>query len=222
MAPDTGTAILVLGVFVLPGFITLLFREWLYAVKRDESAFERLLQALFNSAIVYAIAIGGGLIFRLDKVDVEEFYEGQKSLGEDFLAAVLIFLVLPASLAVIGSYWKGAKSFRPNVLRLLGSSTAHSTASGWNELFSLQDSAFIRASLSDGRVIGGLYTRGSLAGYSQHTQDLYISQRWELDDQNWFVKPAPHSLGAWFPRESIVSLDVYALEDVSGSSGGGG
>jgi hypothetical protein len=220
MTPDTGTAILVLGVFVLPGFITLVFREWLYAVKREESAFERLLHALFNSAIIYALGIAGGLVFGLDKEDVEGFYRGDKSLSEDFVAAVLLFLVLPASLAIVGSYWKGSRRFRPLVLRLLGSSTAHSTASGWNELFSLQDSAFVRATLSDGRVIGGLYTRGSLAGYSQHTQDLYISQRWELDDQNWFVKPAPRSLGAWFPRESIVSIDVYALEEVSGDRGG--
>lgn len=32
MAPATGTALLILGAFVLPGFVTLLFRERTYAV----------------------------------------------------------------------------------------------------------------------------------------------------------------------------------------------
>jgi TM2 domain-containing membrane protein YozV len=212
---DTGSAILVLAVFVLPGFIALLFREWLYAIKGDDTPFERLLQALFNSAIIYALVVGAGLLAGLDKADIKEFYKGEKALGADFLAGALLFLIVPAILAVIGSYWMASKRLRPWFLGVLGSSPAHNTVSGWNELFSLQDSAFIRASLSDGRVVGGLYTGGSLAGYSEHTQDLYISRRWEMDDDNWFAQPAPRSLGVWLPRESIVSLDIYSLEEIT-------
>ncbi|HEU4905080.1 MAG TPA: DUF6338 family protein [Solirubrobacterales bacterium] len=212
MTPDTGTAILVLAIFVLPGFITLLFRERLYVVKGQDTPFERLLQALFNSAIVFALIIGGGLALGLDKADLSEFYRGEKTLGEDLIAGVIIFLVLPIALAVIGSLWMSSKRLRPWLLRRAGSSEAHNMLSGWNELFGKQDPAMIRATLSDGRVMGGFYGDGSLAGYSQHTQDLYLSQRWELDAESWFVAPAPNSLGVWLPRESIVSLEVYALK----------
>ncbi len=214
MTPDTGTAILVLAVFVLPGFVTLLLRERLYVVKGEDTPFERLLQALFNSAIIYGVVIGVGAVFGLDKADLAEFYKGEKSLGADLLAAAVVFLILPFALAIIGSLWAASKKLRPKFLRLVGSSEAHNVLSGWNELFSQQGEAMVRVTLRDGRVVGGFYGQGSLAGYSQHTQDLYISQRWELDADSWFARAAPGSLGIWLPRESIVSLEVYTSEEL--------
>lgn len=220
MIADTGTAILILGIFVLPGFITLLFRERFYVVRGQDTPFERLLQALFYSAIVYGVILGIGLYFGLDKSDVVDYHHGRKSLFDDFLAGVLIFLVLPLLLAVLGSRWNASKMVRPKLLRLIGSSEAHNVHSGWNELFSKQGGAMIRATLSDGRVVGGFYGEPSLAGYTEHTQDLYISERWELDEDSWFVQPAPRTLGIWLPRESIRSLEIYQPDEVSAGEQG--
>jgi hypothetical protein len=213
LVPDTGAAILLLAVFVLPGFITLLLRERLYVVRGEDSAFERLLQALFNSAAIYGLVIGVGLLLGLDKGDLSALRHGQKDLSEDFAAAVLVCLVLPAVLAIVGLRWSSSKRLRPWLLRSIGASEAHNVLSGWNELFSQQGGAMVRASLTDGRVVGGFYGEPSLAGYSQHTQDLYISERWELDEESWFVRAAPGSLGLWLPRESIVSLEIYNATD---------
>lgn len=212
VVPDTGGAILLLAVFVLPGFITLLLRERLYVVRGEDSAFERLLQALFNSAVIYGMVIGVGLVLGLDKADLSELRHGHKSLLQDFGAAILVCLILPALLAMFGLRWTSSKRMRPRLLRAVGGSEAHNVLSGWNELFSQQGGAMIRASLADGRVVGGFYGAPSLAGYSQHTQDLFISERWELDEDSWFVRAAPGSLGLWLPRESIVSLEIYATE----------
>lgn len=55
MAPQTGTALLLIAVFVLPGFVTLLIRERTYRVKDQDSPFERLLNALYFSSIVYVV-----------------------------------------------------------------------------------------------------------------------------------------------------------------------
>jgi hypothetical protein len=55
LTPSTGTAILVLGVFVLPGFVTSLLRERLFVIRREQDGFSRLLLALFYSALVYAV-----------------------------------------------------------------------------------------------------------------------------------------------------------------------
>jgi hypothetical protein len=35
MTPPTGTALLILAVFVLPGFVTLLFRERMFTVRGE-------------------------------------------------------------------------------------------------------------------------------------------------------------------------------------------
>lgn len=215
MVVDTGTAILILGVFVLPGFITLIFRERLYVVRGQETPFERLLSALFYSALIYGALLGIASHCGLQKQDLVEFHNGEKSLGEDLLVAFLVFLLLPAVIAVIGSLWMSSKKLRPWLLKLVGSSEAHSITSGWNELFSKQGASLIRATLSDGRVVGGFYDEPSLAGYSEQTQDIYINERWELDNDGWFIKPAERSLGLWLPKESIVSLEIYDIEDKS-------
>ena len=55
MVVDTGTAILILGAFVLPGFIRLILRERLYVVHDHEAPFERLLSALLYSALIYGV-----------------------------------------------------------------------------------------------------------------------------------------------------------------------
>jgi hypothetical protein len=44
MAPATGTAILLLVAFVLPGFVTLLVKERIYEVPAEQQPFDRLLQ----------------------------------------------------------------------------------------------------------------------------------------------------------------------------------
>lgn len=215
MVVDTGTAILILGVFVLPGFITLIFRERLYVVRGQETPFERLLSALFYSALIY----GALLLFAhqrgFQKSDIVEFHNGEKPLGDDLLLAAAILLILPGVIAIIGSLWTSSKRVRPALLRLVGSSEAHSITSGWNELFSKQGASLIRATLADGRVVGGFYDEPSLAGYTEQTQDLYINERWELDSDDWFVRPAERSLGLWIPKESIVSLEIYDAQEPS-------
>ncbi len=213
MVVDTGTVILILGVFVLPGFITLIFRERLYVVRGQETPFERLLSALFYSALIYGALLLVAHHCGLQKDDLVEFHDGEKPLGDDLLTAFGVFLVLPGAIAIIGSLWTSSKWVRPRLLKLLGSSEAHSITSGWNELFSKQGASLIRATLSDGRVVGGFYDQPSLAGYTEQTQDIYVNERWELDDEGWFVQPAGRSLGIWLPKESIVSLEIYDIED---------
>jgi Family of unknown function (DUF6338) len=113
MTPETGTALLILAVFVLPGFVTLLLRERMFAVRGEDTQFERLLNALYYSALIYAIVFAAGALSGVDKTDVVEFYHGEKSLAEDLDAGGIIALALPAAIATIGLWWRSsAKSGR--------------------------------------------------------------------------------------------------------------
>jgi hypothetical protein len=213
MVVDTGTAILILGLFVLPGFITLTLRERLYVVRGEETPFERLLSALLYSAVIYGALLLAAHRLGLQKADLVEFHNGEKSLGGDLLAASAIFLLMPGLLAVGGSRWMASKNLRRRVLRLAGSSETHSAASAWNQLFSTQDPCLIRATLDDGRIIGGRYDESSVAGYSEQSRDLYLSQRWELDGEDWFTSPNDRSIGVWISDKNIVSLEIYGIEN---------
>src|SRR5260370_912531 len=127
MAPQTGTAILVIAAFVLPGFVTLLLRERTDWVRGEDTAFERLLNALYYS---WRATEGRGLLLRI--------------------------------------------------------------------------------TLDDGRIVGGFFGEESLAGYTAHTRDLFLEERWSLDEDDWFLEPVEGSRGLWISDAQIRSVEAYA------------
>jgi hypothetical protein len=195
---------------VLPGFVTLLIRERAYTVPTEKTPFERLLNALYYSTLVYALTLAVALAVGFRKHDVVALFRGQQALGATFGVALVIGLVVPAVIAEAGLLWRNSDR-RPRVLEKLGVSPAHDVDSGWNQAFSSISAAFVRVTTHDGRVIGGAYGRGSLAGYSEQAHDLYLRQRYELDDDDWFNAPAPRTLGVWIPKENIASVEFYRL-----------
>ena len=213
MAPETGTAIVVLAVFVLPGFVTLLIRERTHAIKGEDTAFERLLGALYYSALIYSVAVGTGWLFGLTRRDLEAFADGRWALGEYFGAGLTVMMVLPLTLAYLGLLWQRSSNVRPGLLKWLKVSPAHSTPSGWDHFFGQNTPALVRATLTDGRVVGGYFGDESFAGYSDHHEDLFLERRWELDNDAWFIKPAEQSIGVWVPSSSIVSFELYRAPD---------
>jgi hypothetical protein len=209
MAPATGTALLLLVAFVLPGFITLIARESTYVVRDAVTPFERLLLSLSYSVRIYGIIILGAYIGGLKSSDVAAFYHGHRALGEYIVLAALALVLLPLALAEVGRRWRQSTRLRPTILRRLGISLAHSTRSGWDHFFGSNTAALVRVTLDDGRVVAGYFGERSLAAYSDETQDLFLEESWELDDDDWFVGPAPSSLGVWLSHSHVVSLEVY-------------
>ena len=63
--------------------------------------------------------------------------------------------------------------------------------------------------LVDGRIVGGFFGEKSLAGYTAHTRDLFIEQRWVFDSGDWFDKPVEGSRGLWISESQIRWMDVY-------------
>lgn len=58
MTPDTGSALLIILVFVLPGFATLVLMQWTYQRRlRDRTPLELVLVSLLYSSITY-LAVG--------------------------------------------------------------------------------------------------------------------------------------------------------------------
>ncbi|HYM46215.1 MAG TPA: DUF6338 family protein [Solirubrobacteraceae bacterium] len=215
MAPPTGTALLILAVYVLPGFVTLLLRERMFDVRWQETQFERLLNALYYSALIYAIVLAGGAALGLSKTDVVQFYKGEKLLAEDLEAAALIVIGLPMILAITGLQWRKSRRARPWLLQRFGISIAHGgVKSGWNEAFGREDAMMVRVTLKAGRVVGGYFGKDSIAGYSERAQDLFLDERWSLDpEDDWFTERAAGTKGVWMPREQIVSAEFYEVPD---------
>jgi hypothetical protein len=216
MTPETGTALLIIAVFVLPGFITLLFRERTYSVKGQDSPFERLLNALYYSAIVFAVLALAALIAGAHREDVSRLYGGHYSLSSYLFLALFGLLVMPLLITEAGGRWQRSERLRPFFLKLAGVNPGHGIPAAWEQLFIESKGVregkglLLRVTLADGRVIGGFFGESSLAGYTGHTRDLFLEQRWTLDDDKWFIEPAPGTRGVWIDESQIHSIEAYA------------
>lgn len=216
VAPETGTALLIIAVFVLPGFITLLFRERTYTVKGQDTPFERLLSALYYSAIIFALLGAVALLACFDREDVSRLYQGRYSLSSYLLLAFVGLFVLPLAISETGRRWQRSKKLRPWILKKVKIDPGHGVPAGWEQLFLESKGVkegrglLLRVSLDDGRVVGGFFGETSLAAYSAHGRDLFIEERWVLNDEQWFTEPAPETRGLWIAADQIHSIEVYA------------
>jgi hypothetical protein len=220
MAPATGTALLLIGAFVLPGFVTLLLRERAYVVPGQVSPFERLLTALAYSAVIYGVLLAGGWALGIDREGISALYQGDRALGSYLLISLFGLLVLPGAITAAGLGWQRSKRLRPWVMETARISPAHSTPGAWDHFFRTGQVALVRATLNDGRVVAGYYGDESFAGYTAETPDLFLERRWTLDEDLWFKEEASHSLGLWIPHGSFVSVEFYDASESTGSQVG--
>jgi hypothetical protein len=216
MAPQTGTALLVIAVFVLPGFITLLLRERIYTVRGEESPFERLLNALYYSSLIYAAGAAVALSVGIEKGDVVGLWHGHSDLGWYLGLGLGGLFLLPLALAEAGLLWHRSRRFRPWALKKARIDPGHSVPAGWEQLFESSPGALegrgllLRVTLEDGRIVGGFFGEQSLAGYTAHTRDLFLEERWAFDDDDWFQEPVASSRGLWIAESEIRSVEAYA------------
>jgi hypothetical protein len=231
--------VILLVAFVLPGFVTQLIAERTHIVPRRVEPFERLLRALYYSTWVYVLLGFGVWLFEqargkhLSFEDVKHQTRADHDIGALALLAFISILVLPVLVATSGRLWVRLGQPRATLLRLLRIDPGHSTPTAWDFVFDEPTPRFVRAVLSDGRVIGGLYARGSFSTYAEQSGDLFLHERWELrDDDLWFLEPASGTAGIWLPNTSIVSLEFYdvrrgdeesaSTREAGGTSAGGG
>jgi Family of unknown function (DUF6338) len=208
MAPATGTALLVLVAFVLPGFVALLIGERTHVVRRDRTPFELLLIATYYSVICWGIIALASWPFGLARADLLRWWH-EESLGRLGGLGLLAILVVPAIVATLARLWQRSKKWRPRALNWLRIHEGHSVPTAWDELFRRRKPALVRAVLTDGRIVAGYYGSTSFPGYGQESQDLLLQRRWTLDGDYWFLKRDENSHGLWLSAGSIVSLELY-------------
>jgi hypothetical protein len=196
--------------FVLPGFVTLLISERTHAVRDTSSTSERLLLALYYSVLAYALLTLIAWAAGYDRQDVVHAYRKESSVGRILLYAFLAILVIPSLIATVSRLWLSA-GIREWLIGQLKINPGHRTPTAWDHFFEQGKEAFVRVTLTDGRVVGGYYGPGSFASYGEQARDLFISTQWELDEDAWFSKEAEASIGLWIAKESVVSLEVYAV-----------
>jgi uncharacterized protein DUF6338 len=211
MAPQTGTAVLVLAAFVLPGFVTLMISERTHAVAGDVPTFDRLLLALYYSALIYGVLLVVALlVMNWNRHDIVELAHGKKPLAETAGLALAAVLIVPALFATLARLWLRS-GLRGRMLDVLRINPTHRTATAWDHFFEQEEEAMLRLTTRDGRVLGGYYGPESFAAYGSQRGGLFIEQQWELDGDGWFQSPVEASIGLWISHDEIVSFEVYTV-----------
>jgi hypothetical protein len=91
---DTGTAVLILAVFVLPGFVAVLIKERIYEVRGEESSFDRLLTSLYYSLLIWAVPGVVAVAAGAGRDDLSQLLDGRSPPWLTVLTALAALLVL--------------------------------------------------------------------------------------------------------------------------------
>jgi hypothetical protein len=218
--PATGTALLILVGFVLPGFVAVLLKERLYEVRGEESTFDRFLTTVYYSLIVYlfpAVVVALLSIFGvLDRGDIEQFFQGESPLWLVVLVAVAILLVAPAIAAFTA--WSWMNSSRRQRLYSLSDrlNPEHRTQTSWDFAFDHEQDLLLVVELKGGSPIAGYYGERSHSGYGSRTRDLFLEERWDISGDDGSISRPPedrHSVGVWIDADEICLVDHYARSD---------
>jgi hypothetical protein len=214
VSPATGTALLLLVAFVLPGFVTILVKERIYEVPAEQKPFERLLQTLYYSLLVYSVPVAIAVCGGADREDFEELFVGDANPRVTAAIAIAILLLLPLVVAYAGRRWM-ISALRPRVLEALKINTSHRTPSSWDYAWEDGEPCLVVATLRDGAVVGGYYGPRSHSGYGAQHRDLFLEERWDVVNENGATRlePTARSLGVWLAADDLVVVERYGVSD---------
>jgi hypothetical protein len=201
--------------FVLPGFIAILVKERLYEVPAEKQAFDRLLQTLYYSLLVYAVPVVIAVVAGARTRDFEKLLRGKVDPRLTAVTGVSVLILLPLLTAYGGRRWM-VSTLRPIVLERLHVSAGHRTPSSWDYAWEDGEPCLVVVTLRSGEAVGGYYGRHSHSGYGSQHRDLFLEELWSIVESGGHTRlePNPGSLGVWLSAEEIVSVERYALGDV--------
>jgi len=211
MAPTTGTALVILVAFVLPGFVTVLFQERTFKKAEDPTPLDRLLRAVYYSFWAYLILSAVALLFGVDRPMIERTYRRFADDPAQLIWRGALALLLPAVVvATTTRLWRGSTTQRM-VQRRLGINERHEVPTAWDALFDRRMATFVRVTFKDGVRVLGYYGPNSAVSYSKEGPDLFLEQTYVPDDQHdWFGEEVASSRGVWMPMSDVISVEFFA------------
>jgi hypothetical protein len=219
-APATGTALLILVAFVLPGFVAVLLKERLYEVRGEEATFDRLLTTVYYSVLVYlppAFVVGTlALLGVLDRAALERFFSGTSPVWLIVVVAITVVLVLPALAAFAAWRWVTSEWRKRLYARSRRLNVEHRTQTSWDFAFDHEQDLLLVVELKDGSRVAGYYGERSHSGYGTRTRDLFLEERWDVSPDDGSISPPPagrRSVGMWIDAGEIRLIDHYAMSD---------
>lgn len=210
MAPPTGTALVLLVAFVLPGFVTVLFQERTFRSADDPTPLDRLLRVVYYSVWSYLLLAVVALLFGVDRADVESLYWRYDDDPAQLIWRGALAILCPSALIATSTrFWHGSRPQRCT-LKALRINERHEQPTAWDFFFQQRNNVYVRVTTKAGGRVLGFYGARSFAAYAKDGPDLYLERLYVEDaEQRGFGPEVPGHHGVWVRGEEVVALEFY-------------
>lgn len=211
MPPTTGIALLIIVLFVIPGFLT----DSVYGFSTTRA--KREVPDAFLSYIFWSLVNGApiSVITILLLSDVLRVGWRQYLITNSRLVAaatILSLFVLPVLIALIAvklSQWNAVRRF---MLRAFGLRLGQ-PPKAWDKVFAANVPFQALITLTDGTRIGGGWGEDSFASAFPADEDLFLEVEFTVDPDGRLLSPVERSGGILLKHSEIRSIQIYRPEE---------
>jgi hypothetical protein len=220
MAPATGTALILLIAFVLPGFVVVLFQERTFKQAEELSPFDRLLLALYYSLWCYLMLAAVALIAGVDRADVEQLYGRYEPDPAQLVWRGALVVLAPAAVVWFSTLLFRESGVGARLSELVRLNARHQEPTAWDFWFRQGLKSHLRIVFPEGRSVWGYYGDRSFASYAKDGLDLFLEHIYrecEIPDDpdsddaagSWFGQAHERNRGGWVKVDGAVCIEVY-------------
>jgi hypothetical protein len=197
--PETVTSVVVLLIFVIPGFIAA--RVLGLAFPRAEpNEGKSVLEGIALSCLNY-----GFLSWLLVLAWKMRWHEDVMYFALLAVFCLFLFPILLGFLLIRLSDSERARSLRAKF------HLAHPLPKAWDYFFRQGVPCWVVATLKDGRIVAGLYGRDSFASSYPSEEDIYLEKLCSLSPEGKILGVAGYSRGAIIRMENVELLEFYEV-----------
>lgn len=184
---------LLLLLFCIPGFISLIIYDLIIATERRNLS-KSLLDVVCYSALNYA-----ALSWLIYLIHVGRFYENHKLLY--VFSLVLTLFVVPILWPFLFIKLTTYKFFAKYILL--------PNLKAWDYVFGKKESFWVIVHLKNGKMIGGKYDTKSYASSYPAQEQIYLEEVWELDNNGKFLMPIERSKGMLILNDELSAIEFF-------------
>jgi hypothetical protein len=200
--PTSLNAVLIIALLIAPGYLTLGMIRRRHQLTPIKSEVEFVVATITAGVLVQGIAyLWPGRRVISDYADGVIDHTG---LLVAYLIAVLCILPL---ICGVGASWI-LRQFSHR-LAIAGMDEIARTSYAWMFIGNRKEGSYVRIWLKSNpsRAIAGKLSTESFVSMEEDQPDLYLEEDWDLDENDWFRSPSPHSAGMWVSRKAIDHIE---------------
>ncbi|NQY65229.1 MAG: hypothetical protein HRT38_16215 [Alteromonadaceae bacterium] len=178
--------------FVIPGFVSLKAYELMFPSQIKDSS-KQIIDAVTYSCINYAF-----LFFIILKVENSLL----KVVHENFYLLFYFFVMFISPILIV-FFWKWVRQ-----TDFALKNAPHPTLKPWDFVFMQRKPYWVKVTLKDGNVVGGIYSGKSFVSSSPAKEQLYLEESWIINDKGGFERAKNNSAGIIIISDEILYVEL--------------